>query len=73
VSGSQTLVQPEEELWSADAVATLVSAWTACANRSRGSGVGVGLEGTGESGSGIFGRLGDGRLLPPPSLPSSPG
>jgi len=53
-------VQPEEELQSADAIATLVSDWTACANRSKGSGVRVEAEGIGESGSRMFGGLGEG-------------
>ena len=68
VSGSQTLVFPEE-LQSAVAEATLVSACTACANRSKGSRVGIWLEGAGESGSGILGGPGDGRLLSPPPPP----
>ena len=53
---------------------TLVRACTACANRSRGSRVGVWLEGAGESGSGILGGPGDGRLLlpPPPPLLNQP-
>ena len=65
--GSRTLVFPEES-WSAVAEATLVSACTAYVNRSNGSGVGVLLEGAGESGSGMLGGLGEGRLLslPPP-------
>ena len=71
VSGSQTLVFPEEESQSAEAEATLVSACTACMNRSRGSGVGVLLDGAGELGSGMLGGPGDGGLLlpsPPPPL-----
>ena len=69
VSGSQTLVFPEEESWSAEAEATLVSTCTACAKRSRGSGVGVLLDGAGELGSGMLGGPGDGGLLSPPPLP----
>ena len=68
VSGSQTLVFPEE-LWSAVAKATLVSTCTACANRSKGSRVGIWLEGAGELGSGILGGPGDGGLLLPPPPP----
>ena len=73
MSGLQTLVRPEEELRSADAIATLVSAWTTCANRSKGSGVGVEAEGIGESSSGISGGLGEGGLLSPPPPPLPPG
>ena len=69
VSGSQTLVFPEGELQSAEAKATLVSACTACANRSRGSGVGVLLDGVGELGSGKLGGPGNGGLLSPPPPP----
>ena len=69
ISGSRTLVFPEEELQSAEAEATLVSACTACTNRSRGSGVGILLDGAGELGSGMLGSPGDGRLLSPPPLP----
>ena len=68
VLGSQTLVFPEE-LQSTVAKATLVSACTACTNRSRESRVGVWLEGAEESGSGILGGPGDGRLLSPPPPP----
>ena len=68
MSGSWTLVFPEES-WSAVAKATLVSACTACTNRSRGSGVGVWLDGVGELGSGMLGGPGDGGLLLPPPLP----
>ena len=68
VSGLQTLVFPEE-LQSAVAETTLVSTCTACANRSRGSRVGMWLEGVGESGSGILGGPGDGGLLSPPPPP----
>ena len=66
--GSQTLVFPEESR-SVVAKATLVSACTACTNRSRGSRVGVWLEGAGELGSGILGGPGDGGLLSPPPPP----
>ena len=69
VSGSQTLVFLYEELQSAEAEATLVSACTACAKRSRGSGVGILLDGVGELGSGMLGGPGDGRLLSPPPPP----
>ena len=62
MSGLQTLVFPEE-LWSTVAKATLVSTCTACMNRSKGSKVGVWLEGTGELGSRMLGGPGDGRLL----------
>ena len=71
VSDLQTLVFPEEELWSAEAEATLVSACTACMNRGRGSGVGVFLDGVGELGSGMLEGPGEGGLLspsPPPPL-----
>ena len=66
--GSWTLVFSEES-WLTVAKATLVSTWTACVNRSKGSRVGVWLEGAGESGSGILGGPGDGGLLSPPPPP----
>ena len=68
VSGLQTLVFPEES-WSTVAKATLVSTCTACMNRSKGSKVGVWLEGTGELGSRMLGGPGDGRLLLPSPSP----
>ena len=66
--GSWTLVFPEVSQ-STVAKATLVSACTACVNRSNGSGVVVLLEGVGESGSGMSGGPGKGRLLLPPPPP----
>ena len=68
VLGLQTLVFPEESQ-SAVAKVTLVSACTACMNRSKGSRVCIWLEGAGELGSRMLGGLGDSRLLSPPPPP----
>ena len=68
VSGLQTLVFPEESQ-SAVAEVTLVSTCTACTNRSKGSRVGIWLEGAGELGGGILGGPDDGGLLSPPPPP----